>query len=289
MIRINPSLRSVRLRALVRVVGVTVVCGIFILLLSQRKPAVATPLPADSRSDMIAFQPGEELEYEVTFLSLRLGTVRIKTDAQSTRDGRTVWHAFCYADSRSGIPFVSLHVVYESFIDELAGYSHGFISSDKQDDGRWIYTKYLFDYPHALVTIENGQGNSVWKKLDIHTPQKWCDGLALYFYARRNAMYHKTANVPTIVNEDTARTRIEFLGDRQSQEIDAVDYPIDCNHFRGTANWTGVYGLTGDFEGWFSNDAASIPIKARLKLLVGSAWLQLVHWSRPGWVPPKVH
>lgn len=258
------------------------------MLTSLRGRAVEAPLPsADAAGDVIAFQAGEELVYDVTFLALRLGTIRIKTDNSSTRDGRTVWHAFCYADSRPGIPFVSLHVIYESFIDELAGYSHHFIASDQQSDGKWMYTKYTFMYPKQLINVETGEGANKWSSQDISSPTKYCDGLALYFYARRNAMYKKTALVPTIIQSDTARTQIVFTGEHESQNIDAVDYPVACNHFVGTANWTGIYGLTGNFEGWFSNDRASVPIKARLKVMVGSVWVELVKWNRPGWAPPR--
>ena len=245
------------------------------------------PLPEASPGDRVVFEPGEELDYSVSYLSIRLGTVRIRTDKSETRDGRPVWHAFCYADSRDGIPFVSLHTVYESFIDEQSGYSHGFIGSDKLSDGKWMYSKYLFDYPHNLITVENGEGKNVWKQFEIHTASKFCDGLSLYFYARCNAMYKKAVSVPTIIQNDTARTSISFLGERESQDLDAVPYPVDCNHFTGSATWTGIYGLTGSFEGWFSNDRASIPIKAKIKLMVGSAWLELVKWKRPGWTPPK--
>lgn len=259
-----------------------------VILTAHHSPAVEAPsVQPNPSSEMVVYQPGEELEYAVSFFTFRLGTVRIKTDNVSQHDGRPAWRAFCYADSREGIPFVSLHVVFESSIDEQGGYSHAFMGSDLLSDGKWMYSKYVFDHPRNLVTIENGQGSNVWKRIEIQSPLNYCDGLSLLFYARRNAMYKKTVNVPTLIQNDTARTAIFFRGERESTEIEAVPYPVDCNHFEGNATWTGIYGLTGHFEGWFSNDNASVPIKARIKLTVGSAYLELVKWRRAGWAPPK--
>ena len=70
-------------------------------------------------------------------------------------------------------------------------------------------------------------------------------------------------------------------------EIDAAKYPIKTVYLSGTANWTGIYGLSGKFEGWFSDDEARIPIRAKMKLYVGDANIELVKWSRGSWQPPK--
>ena len=44
--------------------------------------------------------------------------------------------------------------------------------------------------------------------------------------------------------------------EHSEEEIDAVKYPIDVMKLDGRANFVGVFGLTGGFEGVFSNDAA---------------------------------
>jgi proteasome assembly chaperone (PAC2) family protein len=56
----------------------------------------------------------------------------------------------------------------------------------------------------------------------------------------------------------------------------------------GLAKWTGASaaGLTGEFEGWISDDSAAIPILAEVKIALGSIWIELESWTRPGWSPP---
>jgi hypothetical protein len=93
--------------------------------------------------------------------------------------------------------------------------------------------------------------------------------------------------VPAIVNEQVVNTYIDFIGERSSVEIDAVEYPVDVLRFEGTAQFTGIFGLTGDFEGWFSNDDARVPILAKMKVILGSVTIELMQWERSGWMPPK--
>jgi len=93
--------------------------------------------------------------------------------------------------------------------------------------------------------------------------------------------------VPTFVGGDTSHTYIDFRGCKEEQSIDAVPYPVACRRIHGTAGWTGVYGLSGAFDGWFSDDDAHVPIIAKMSVYVGSVTLELVRWKRPGWNPPN--
>jgi hypothetical protein len=94
-------------------------------------------------------------------------------------------------------------------------------------------------------------------------------------------------NIPTVVNEKKGNTFINFTGERTDETIDAVDYPIDLIHFEGQAGFVGVAGLTGGFEGWFSNDAARVPVIAKMKVLLGNVRIELMKWKRAGWDPPR--
>jgi hypothetical protein len=79
------------------------------------------------------------------------------------------------------------------------------------------------------------------------------------------------------------------MSKKTSTEIDAVKYPVETIEFDGRADFVGIFGLTGGFSGWFSNDEAAVPIIAKMKVILGSIRLELVKWNRPGWVPPRAH
>jgi hypothetical protein len=113
------------------------------------------------------------------------------------------------------------------------------------------------------------------------------DGLSLFFLARKNVMIRQHMSIPTVVSEKQGVTDIDFTTERTKEEIDAVKYPVDLIHFEGEAGFVGIFGLTGGFEGWFSNDAARVPIIAKMKVLIGNVRIELIEWKRTGWTPPR--
>jgi hypothetical protein len=66
-----------------------------------------------------------------------------------------------------------------------------------------------------------------------------------------------------------------------------VEYPVDVVKFEGVAEFKGIFGLTGEFTGWFSNDDARVPIKANMEVIIGSVTIELMQWKRAGWLPPR--
>ena len=249
------------------------------------------PLPAsDSSRAPIAdsvFQIGEELTYNVSYASFDIGRVRIKLVDTLHRDGRILYRAQAFIDSYKGVPFVNLHSVYENHID-TAGYSRWFFARDKKDDS-WLTFIYNFDYASRGVYITEGvwKTDSVIRRETIRIDTFYQDGLSLFYYARTQVLTPQKVNVPTLVMEKKGTTYINFTTERVKEEIDAVKYPLDLVHFTGEAGFVGIFGLTGGFEGWFSNDAARVPILAKMKVLIGNIRIELIEWKRPGWNPPR--
>lgn len=233
--------------------------------------------------------PGEEITYAVSYLGINLGTIKIITESKVDVNGKPTVKAKALIDSRAGIPFVDLHTTYTSWMDPSATFSQQFEANTKESDG-WLFDKYTFDYSNKKVITEKWKKDQLKKKREIDITKKYSDGLSLFFVARQLLYSKKTATIPCMVMEDTVRTVINFSGKNENVEIDACNYPVRCVFFDGNANWTGVYGVTGSFEGWFSDDEARVPIKAKMKLYLGKADIELVSWKRPGgWQPPKAN
>ncbi len=241
--------------------------------------------PAYSKGSV--FLAGEYLEYDVSFMGISLGTIKMESIAEESLEGKTVYHVKSYMDSHSGIPFIDLHAIFESWVDPSLTHSHKFISTTKYDDKKWDYRKIIFDYSN------NELRHTVWfnkilsRRDTIKTARKWNDGSSLFYFARRFTHYGKTVKVPTIISNDTVKTILNFRNITESVEIDAVDYPVRTLYFDGVAEWEGVYGLKGSFEGWFSDDEARIPIVSKMNVYVGSVVIELVKWKRQGWKPQR--
>ncbi len=239
-----------------------------------------------SASDSM-LQTGEELTYNVSYASFDIGRIRINVTDSFVRNNETYYKASAYIDSYRGVPFVDLHAVYSSVMDQSV-YSTMFSAWDKEND-RWREWTYAFDYPDSFVTIQE----NIWKQKKIirsdtlHLDTLSQDGLSLFFLARKFLFEQTMMNIPTFVKEKRGTTVIQFPGDHTSEKIEAVPYPVDLIHFEGKAGFVGVFGFSGDFEGWFSNDAARIPVLAKMKVLIGNVRIELTEWKRTGWTPPK--
>jgi hypothetical protein len=231
---------------------------------------------------------GEDLVYNVRYSFINLGQVRIRILKKLSGPAHTAYQAKAFIDSYSGVPFVDLHAVYESVFDSTI-YSMEF-TGRSVDGNLHKYTRYRFEYDSNRVILETGIQDTIPEKVDTAALDGWYqDGLSLFFYARGQLFSATRMNIPTLINEERANTYIDFASRRTSVEIDAVEYPIDVVPFDGVADFVGIFGLTGDFEGWFSNDVARVPIMAKMKVIVGNITIELMSWTREGWNPPKAN
>lgn len=283
--------RAIVLRALLLVVPLILGLVFYVVYASTGAEAnEIRPAYALGPQDDGMLQVGEELEYKVSYSFFNLGKIRIKVVGKEERAGRTVYRTQAFIDSNPSLPFVNLHIRFESILDEEI-YSYVWLSRDSSKD-QIRFRNFFFDYDNNRVVIEQGKkphnGERTVEEVDtLPVTVKCQDGLSLFFYARKHVGGQQEVNVPTFIEKRQANTFINFMKKRTSEEVDAVDYPVEVLEFNGRADYEGVFGMTGKFEGWFSNDEASVPILARMKVLLGSIKIQLERWNRPGWQPRK--
>jgi hypothetical protein len=232
-------------------------------------------------------QVGEELTYVVSYSFIKLGEIKLIVKDKKEIKGKVYYNTVTYINSYSGIPFVSLHQIYESKINK--NYTSDSFRGIVKHDEYSTFTEYTFDYKNSKTKIKKGKVNpyQLWTDSTADLSNQTQDGLSIFYYARMNLGTQKSVNVPCFVNEKYETTKINFYTYVQKVEIDAVDYDISCLRLDGRMDFISIYGLTGYFEGWFSNDEASIPIGAKMQVFLGNVKLELKQWKRVGWTPPK--
>jgi hypothetical protein len=236
-------------------------------------------------------QVGEELEYSVHYSFFNIGKIIFRVTDKEERNGRTVYHASAFMDSNPSLNWlVELHVRFYSEIDQDA-FSYGWVSEDSTSK-KVTYRKMRFDYERHKMYFEWGEKLPSGERKQNGTAtvaitQGCQDGLSLFYYAREHVLEKRQKSIPTFIDTNEVTTKINLGVENLEEEIDAVDYPIDVVKLDGRAEFVGVFGLTGAFEGVFSNDLAGIPITARMKVVVGSVRVELRKWKRGEWIPPK--
>jgi hypothetical protein len=229
---------------------------------------------------------GEELTYVVKYLTFEIGEIRLKVIKEVVEEQDTLFNAIAYINSYEGIPFVDLHQIYETKFDknQISHYFKGLILSEDT-----TYTKYFFNRSKKNIHILKGRErtNQVWKDSLANYDRDYQDGLSLFYFARMRTGQQKKVNAPVFINERYEKTYINFYNESEDMDIDAVDYDIDCVRLDGETEFRGIFGLTGYFEGWFSNDERAIPIVAKMQVIIGSVTLELKYWKPKGWMPPR--
>lgn len=244
-----------------------------------------------SSDEPTAMQVGEELEYAVSYSFFSIGTISFKILDKGIRNGRTVFKARAIIESNPNLNWLKeVHIRFYGEIDDSV-FSHYWISEDSSASGI-DYQSLTFIYDDGELVYQKGKifpsGERKIAKMDtIRIGGRGQDGLSLFFYARENARQKKQATVQVFIDDKEANAHINFQDKVEDVDIDAVDYPVKTVFLDGKADFVGVAGMTGGFRGWFSNDAARIPMVARLNVWIGSIKVELKSWKRQGWQPPR--
>ena len=232
------------------------------------------------------FEQGEELTYIVKYALIELGEIKIKVIEQREENGDIYYRTSADIQSYTGIPFLNLHQIFESKYNQN-DYSDYFRAIDIREDDLF-FTEYDFNNKQNKVEIKKGRINPYEVFVDSTklVETKLHDGLSLFYYARKYAGNELNVSLDSFINEKTGKTEIQFTKDTSGVSISAFDKEIECVRLNGNINFIGIFGLTGEFEGWFTNDHHAVPVFAGLNVLIGKITIELKEWRKKNWTPP---
>lgn len=255
------------------------------LVLSVGSFALSTDDVSRSITPHTVYSEGEDLVYEVKWTFFKLGRVHIRSLGD--------FKAITYIDSYPELPFVDLHSIHYTEMDSTFHTRSGYAID--RDGKEWGGLRYIPDLSGKRVAVEQlfyrDPSDPPYKREPRDTiklqSSSFIDGLAIGYLPRLFIHSEQTVNVHTILKGSLGTTTFLFTKKRSTVDIDALDYPVRVVEVGGSTNAVGVYGMTGDFTGWFSDDEAAVPIKGELKVLLGSVTIELIQWHRKEWKPPR--
>lgn len=243
----------------------------------------------EPQANLGAFHAGERLQYKVKWLFFRLGTIIVTTD--SIPGDQANYKVSLLLDSNPDLFFISIHSKYEGIVGLHPVRCMSFLGKEKDGDDTLVTTyTYIDSLKRVVMEQRRMPVDTLVKSLVGDSIDRFFDGASLFFYARTMAHTKASYSAPTLVEMEMFSTDITFTGKSAGVEIGSVDEEIDTRELFGKANFEGKTfgGFAGDFRGWFSNDYASIPIKAEMSISLGTVTVELEEWSRPYWFPPRV-
>jgi hypothetical protein len=256
---------------------------VILVIVGTTIPAVSQPAVRSS-----VFMPGETLQYKVKWGFFRLGTVLItQQQCDSTMPGTCLLSMSVH--SASGLPFISVHFVNRSFKSPHALWvlEETIITGEDSTD----LTTYWQDTTTNMLFCKKTTRGCERSSLDSSHIEGACfDALGLFMMARLYAASNQTIALPTLNEFAVKETEINCTNNVEELEVAACDTPVRCRRIEGNAKWVGnsFAGMKGPFTGWVSDDEASIPLRAELKIFLGSIVLELESTNRSDWGPRKM-
>lgn len=233
-------------------------------------------------------EDGEELYYEVYYSFIDIGWVKFNTTRVIGK--KDTYSCSAVLKSNDALPFVYVNFEFKSQIEIKDNQLRPIYFEGKEidKDSKQSLITYIFNYDSGFVNIKKvGFDNAIEYTKRINLDKIYQDGLSVFYFSRFNYFNKQLVDVPVIFNQDIADLNLDFNTDKTDVEISTINYDISSLHLDGNTNYELVFGLTGNFEGWFSNDNARIPVKAKFKVQIGNVTLELKSWKRQNWTPPK--
>ena len=238
------------------------------------------------------FYPGERLQYKVTWLFFRLGTIVVTTEKIPGSSADDEYRVVVSVESDPTIFFVSVHNEYESTISASSVSPLAFTAREFSGNDTLV-TRYIQDTALRQVRMIQWRdpGHTDAKEEVLDSVDVFYEGASMFFLARSLIHSKLTVTVPTLVEFEFFETDITFTQKVSGVSIDAVDEDIDTKELNGFAHFveSSIGGFSGEFQGWFTNDEAAIPVLAKMNLSLGTANIELEQWSRGSWSPPVYH
>jgi hypothetical protein len=217
-----------------------------------------------------ALEPGETLRYTARYLFFRFATLDIAHHGFTELRGRRLARVVVSVRSKPGFPLLKIDSRFESLVAEDGSVlAHRSTSRDSTQERR---TATYEMNPRTGECIVRQVVDGFFGFDTLPLPPLSQDGLSILQLARGVALARSSLSVLTAVDSTWKGTalrakgsvRIEWAGcDRDAVQVEIV------GQYRGPA------GLSGRMSAFISPDARAVPYRAEVKLLLGSAVLEL--------------
>ncbi len=235
-------------------------------------------------------QVDEEMTFEASYLLFKLGSVRFQVLGKMEYDSLSVYKLRAYIDSYSGVPFVNFHSVYDTYADAKTLFCVFNLRKQKNGDD-WTYTTTNFEFSRKTIAWNQLRDGKSVREVVLPLDSNYTNGVSFIYFLRDacHAAGGRDTSLDVPIIDDTVRSSVNLTINekREACEVEAFDFPLEAYRLSGHINFTGTFGITGDFVGWMAADSSSVPLKGTVKVFLGSVVVQLKEIKRENWTPPR--
>jgi tetratricopeptide (TPR) repeat protein len=225
---------------------------------------------------------GQELTYKVKWGLITIGDLRVEI-LEGEYKGEPCFRARYIANSARGLPFVSISDTFYAYIDRELKHTNR-LEMRYHEQGYHALKVYEADYENGYFHARILLGSGRWMVQEHPLPPAVFDATSQLWYAQQLIVAEKSGNCNVELSGGFEKTIINYLGRDEEIELSTGEtvpkFKID-----GIMHYSGIAGLTGDFQGWYIRDAKVWPVMAKFKIFLGWITIKYDHHG-PGTIPP---
>ena len=222
--------------------------------------------PASARS----FQVGEQLTYEISWLSFTAGTAVMAVSSAGLDGDRPLAKLITTAQSRPAITkFLPVDNRVESIVDPATLLPEHLIfkrrEGKKKED-----IEYTFHQKEGTVTVVKNGATEIQEM-----PPGTQDVISCLYYARSELSLLPGSSLTMNVYHDKKNRKLDV----RVEEIETVNGPwgeVETARVLVIMPFQGLFLNQGNIRVWFTNDDRRIPVRMKAKVVIGSIVADLV-------------
>ncbi|MCB2199886.1 hypothetical protein KQI63_10795 [bacterium] len=221
----------------------------------------------------VVMPAGLRLDYKVRWGIITIGHLQIDVIEGEYR-GESVWEARYIASSLPGIPFVTIADTFYAWIDR--DLDHVPLLEMRYDELGYKATKtYLSDYDSGQFREYSRLGNGYWEVASHPLPPHVFDASSQLWIAQQFVMAGLSGKATVELSGGFEKTIINNHGEGPTYKVDGVRTPTI--YLDGIMHYSGIAGMTGEFQGLYSHDDRAWPLQAKFKIFLG--WVTIDYES----------
>ena len=228
-------------------------------------PAPQTIVESGVKRAKVPFGPGERLEYDVRFGSLRVGNAHMEVVGLENLRGRPTWHTAFWV--QGGNFLYRVNDVYESWMDAETLSSLRFVQQ-LEEGGKETERRFEI-YPERAVFVQTSKKPTTEEK---SVTQPLDDGSFLYFVRTIPLVVGQTYDFDRYFRPDRNPVRIRVV---RKERIRVPAGTFDAIVIQPVIKTKGIFSENGHAEIWLSDDDRHIMLQLKSKLSFGSLNLYL--------------
>jgi len=234
------------------------------------------------RVDPETFSYDERLQYVVSYLGIRIGTVEILNRYDDANYG-SIDETVISMRTFSGVPFLSVYTEFFSKRGEDGYFTTSATFDRKRSD--WAYYYASRDMNSTKIIINRGNkdredGSISDIQVDTLNPEKYVhDALTFISILRDSAHTENYYELDMLIDREIQTLRVEPPGGIEKIVVRAFDREKEAFHSSGVLEFEGIHGLSRRYQTWISTDEYRIPLKARVRISIGSVKIRLEEYE----------